>query len=231
MSLFKKRKSETVDMQELGVYVVHPLRYGDPIYMTAKQLYERVMKDSKSDYNWIASAHELVRVCKNQEFSSYYAKKIKIAILNCFANIESNVFGDRIIVSKEDKLAVEYCYNSLKGTSEEADAARERYLKAVIHYVSARHFDYLEFRHCGKTRNKIDNEWEALQFEKYNSESSLEFENVLKELHDDYDHTMRTAEAVGKFEEDDKERDVDLKVIADKIKSYADNVHYDGDND
>lgn len=204
MSLLKKRNSEPVDLQAIGIYTVKP-RIGEPVYMTPKQFYERVKKDSKSNFNWIADASELVRVCKTPGFPRTYAEKIKILILNCFANIESNVFGDRIGISKEEELAIEYCYNSLKGTSEEADAARERYLKSVIHYVSARHFRLLEFHHYGDTRNKIDEEWETLQFQKYNSENSLEFKKVLKELHGDYDSVMKSAEAEGRFEEDDKE--------------------------
>ena len=32
---------------------------GDKHSLTAKQLYDRVLEDSKSDYNWIASATEL----------------------------------------------------------------------------------------------------------------------------------------------------------------------------
>ena len=36
---------------------------GKEYSLTAKELYERVMEDCKSNYNWIASATELVRVC------------------------------------------------------------------------------------------------------------------------------------------------------------------------
>lgn len=223
MSLVTNRKSESIGMLEkLGIYTVHTLNNYESVYMTAKQLYKRVKEDSKSNYNWIAPAHELVRVCKIIGFPREYAEKIKIAILNCFANIESNVIGDRILDSEEDKLAVEYCYNSLKGVSEEADVVRERYLKAVIHFVSARHFRLLEFHHYGDTRNKIDNEWETLQFEKYNSENSLKFKNVLKELHDDYDSVMKAAEAEGKFEEDDKKRKEDFdKMMRGFLKVYG----------
>ena len=61
---------------------------GDTHSLTAKQLYERVLDDSKSDYNWIASATELVRVCNNPCFPEMYAVGIKMIILNCFANLE-----------------------------------------------------------------------------------------------------------------------------------------------
>jgi len=50
--------------------------------MTAQQLYERILKDSKSNYNWIASATELVRVCRHPDFPGKYAQEIKLAYLN-----------------------------------------------------------------------------------------------------------------------------------------------------
>ena len=63
-------------------------RDGTVYFMTDVELCNRVMRDSKSDKNWIASARELVRVCKNPFFSKEYALSIKVAILNCFANLE-----------------------------------------------------------------------------------------------------------------------------------------------
>ena len=48
--------------------------------LTAKKLYERVLEDSKSDYNWIASATELVRVCNDTCFPEMYAVGIKMII-------------------------------------------------------------------------------------------------------------------------------------------------------
>lgn len=58
--------------------------YGDTYLLTAKALYKRVLEDSKSDYNWIASATELVRVCNDPEFPEVYAVGIKLIILNWF---------------------------------------------------------------------------------------------------------------------------------------------------
>lgn len=56
--------------------------HNERYFMTAKQLCERVLTDSKSDYNWIASAAELVRVCTQPSFPQEYAQAIEIAILN-----------------------------------------------------------------------------------------------------------------------------------------------------
>ena len=44
--------------------------HGDTQVLTAKNLYERVLEDSKSDYNWLASAAEIVRVCNEPDWRS-----------------------------------------------------------------------------------------------------------------------------------------------------------------
>ena len=104
---------------------------GDKHSLTAKQLYDRVLEDSKSDYNWIASATELVRVCNDPCFPEMYAVGIKIIILNCFANLELQ----KEYPSKReptDAEAVCSCYNSLPTTDETAKKVKEKYLTAVI---------------------------------------------------------------------------------------------------
>ena len=84
--------------------------HGSMHRMTAKQLCERIKQDSKSDYNWISPARELVRVCKLPGFPIECAIIIKVAILNCFANIEhrANCGGDRYYTDPSDEKAVKY---------------------------------------------------------------------------------------------------------------------------
>ena len=45
--------------------------------MTAKELYNRVMEDSKSNYNWIASATDLINVCNKKNFPEEKANMAK----------------------------------------------------------------------------------------------------------------------------------------------------------
>ena len=73
--------------------------HGETQLLTAKNLYERILEDSKTDYNWLASATELVKICNEPDFPEMYATNIKIIILNCFANLE---------------LQQERCYNQLQ---------------------------------------------------------------------------------------------------------------------
>ena len=104
MSLFERK-----------FYVID--HYDNMHKMTAKELCQRIKEDSKSDYNWIAPARHLVRICKSPKFPVEYAIIIKSAILNCFANIEwrANFSGVRHRLNIEDEEAVEYCYNSMFG--------------------------------------------------------------------------------------------------------------------
>ena len=175
---------------------------GDEYSLTAKKLYERVMKDSESDYNWIASATELVRVCKHFKFPEGYAQEIKIAILNCFANLETK----KEIGSYQeptDADAVNFCYNSLADVSEEANKVRQKYLKAVIEgIVKYHHFDPLEL-FIGPTYHKICEEWEKIKFEEYGHISSLDFTKLRKVLDDEFDKIVRTADEEGAFQKDE----------------------------
>ena len=176
---------------------------GDEHSLTAKKLYERVMKDSQSDYNWIASATELVRVCNQSKFPEKYAQEIQIAILNCFANLETKKEVGSYQEST-DADTVNFCYNALADVSEEGNKVRQKYLKAVIEGITKYHFRFLDFDHYGPTYHKICEEWKRVKFEEYSHISSLDFKKLRKALDDEFDKTMRTAEEEGAFQKDDE---------------------------
>lgn len=183
-------------------------------FMTAKRLLERVQEDIKSDYNWIASATELVRVCTQPSFPQEYARAIEIAILNCYASLETKrELGGHS--EDTDSEAVAFCYRSLFGISEEANEARQKYLRAIIEGVTKYHFRLLEFNHHGPTYSKIRDEWKNAMLEKYGSEVHFNFDQLRQELHDDFDKVMKKAEEEGAFEEDDRaSREADKKFWA-----------------
>lgn len=180
--------------------------WGDSEYViTAKALHKQVMKDCKSyyDYNWIAPARELVRICKKTGFPSDYALDIKIAILNCFANIEQDNCGGTyyINLNSADKEAVQYCYNSLYGIdNKEAIMARRRYLTEIIHNIS---FFYLEDFYPDTFR-KLREDWCKSKFEEYFSKENIDFEQLGETLHNDFEQIIKKAESNGEFEEDKK---------------------------
>lgn len=138
MSIFKQR------------YLIHGWK--NNYQLTAKELYERIMLESKSDYNWIAPAKELVRVCNESNFPKEYATAIKVAILNAYANIESrkeNCGSNRYGNDPENEEAVQYCYNSLYGNdNEEVAIARHKYLTVMIKKASEVSVFY-HFYHLG----------------------------------------------------------------------------------
>ena len=189
--------------------------------MTAKQLCERIKQDSKSDYNWISPARELVRVCKLPGFPIECAIIIKVAILNCFANIEhrANTGGDRYYTDPSDAKAVEYCYNSLYGVdAEEAVSARARYLTEMITMASyTRVFD--SHYHPGPTYRKLREDWSKSKFEEYTSKKNVDFKKLVESLKEEFIEIIKKAESNGDFEEDEKK---DQEEWAEFFKKFRD---------
>ena len=114
-------------------------REGGSLRLTAKQLTTRVLEDSESDYNWIASASELVRVCQSTGFPQEYATVIMMTILNCYGNIyhTANNGGDLCKIDPNDKKAIEECFNRLrKKKSESVQLTREYWLKERIDFIT-----------------------------------------------------------------------------------------------
>lgn len=177
---------------------------GNEILITAKQLYERILEDSKSDYNWIASATELVGICSTPDFPKEYAKGIKIAILNCFANLEmKQEYPSR--GNSTDAKAVYYCYHSLDKTSKDALKAKKKYLTNVIAAIVK--YDRVAVRapiHHGLSYKKVCEEWKTAKFDEYFHIENINFESLREDLYKDFDKTIRRAEKEGVFKEDDE---------------------------
>lgn len=191
----------------MSLYYIVVDWYGKGHRITAKQLYKRVMSDSKAGiYDWITSATKLVEVCKKTSFPQKYAQEIKIAILDCFAILEVIKKLHDVCQEDIDDDAVYFCYNSLAKTrSEKAKIARHNYLKAFIEGIAYHHFRPLEFNHYGPTYNMICRKWKKANFEYYSSKSELDFRRLNEELHEDFDKIMKKAEKEGAFQKDDEE--------------------------
>lgn len=211
----KSKAIDTINFLGQRYYLIHGRKENKQV-LTAKELYERVMKDSKSDYNWIAPAKELVRICKKTNFPTDYATDIKIAILNCFANIEhmANCGGDRYIDNTADRKAVEYCYNSLYDiNNKRAVNARQYYLSEMIKTASYVSCPFDSLYHPGPTYQNICKNWRKSKFEEYISKEEIEFDKLVETLHDDFKAVIKNAETNGDFEEDDKKYKEDLKMF------------------
>ena len=177
------------------------------------------MQDSKYDSSWIAPARELVRICKKASFPAEYALAIKIAILNCFSNIEhkANCGGDRYIYDPADEKAVQYCYNSLYGIdTEEVVSARKKYLTEMIStasYVSI----FSSLYHPGPTFRKLHEDFVKSNFEKYISQKQIDFKQLVETLRRSFSKIIETAEANGDFEEDEKKDIESWKMFYQKL--------------
>ena len=194
--------------------------HGTTHSLTAKQLYKRVLEDSESDYNWIAPARELVRICKKSSFPTEYSLAIKIAILNCFANIEhrANCGGDRYGINPADEEAVQYCYNSLYGVdTEDAIEARRYYLTEMLSTASyVRIFSSLY--HPGPTFRKLRDDWIKSKLEEYISQEKIDFEQLLETLRDDFTEVVNKADENGDFKEDEEKDKESWKNIFERMR-------------
>lgn len=178
--------------------------HGDTQVLTAKNLYERVLEDSKSDYNWLASAAEIVRVCNEPDFPEIYATNIKIIILNCFANLELQ--QEKCCNRRQtDKEAVYSCYNSLPETDAAVIKAKEKYLAAIIEGITRYSGDEERFPiHFGPAYKKTCENWKKAKLNEYVSEVKIDFNQLRERLNADFEKTIKEAEKNGIFNEDDK---------------------------
>lgn len=87
--------------------------YGNEHVMSDKALRDKIIEQSKkSNYNWLAPADELIKVCNNPKFDRTYAKDILMAIVNCYANLLNGDCPCSIVYAYD-------AYNQLFDTSEQ----------------------------------------------------------------------------------------------------------------
>ena len=184
--------------------------YGETYHLTAKHLCKRVLKDSQSNYDWLAPAQEIVKTCEQASFPLEYAIIIKIAILNCFANVEhmANSGGNRYRTNPYDQLAVMNCYNSLYGiNSEEAISARKYYLTEIISTASDVREVFDPLSPPDPQFFTLREQWIKQKLEHYIAQETIDFNQLLETLRKDIAEMIQTAKSNGDF----KEADADLE--------------------
>lgn len=182
-------------------------------YFTAKGLYKRIMKDSKSDYNWIASATELVQVCERADFPRCYALEIELAILNCFANIETkrHIYSSQ---DRNDQASVDYCYRAISTTNNSKDprivAVKQKYLNAIIagvlKYKTTAGDSLRGVIGYGPAYSKICEAWQKECFEEYKDVYLSSTSELRLALSKSLEETIKAAEENGIFEKEKNDR-------------------------
>lgn len=190
--------------------------YGREQTMIATDIYNSVMQKSKeSDYNWIAPAIELVKICKDERFPREYAVDIEMAILNCFAGIEARVNrgGDKYITKADDALAVQYCYDELGRLAQSTDdkefkktltSVRTRYLNEMIRSAVNTSTRGLYFP-CKSFRD-LQEEVFSKNFVKYSMmEENFNILDMYDEISDETDKIFSQAYESGMFRAEERE--------------------------
>ena len=186
---------------------------------TAHDLYKRIMEDSKSDFNWIASATILVKICKEPSFPAEYAKGIKVAILNCFASINhrKNKGGDSPVISQSDFEAIEYCYNSLYDEkADDAVKARTDFLtEAITSACKPSFWDF--FYHPGPTYQNLKQNFISSNVKKYISQKDVDFKQLKSTLKAEFTDLIEAEEKKGSFDEDERKHQEEMKKLFSEI--------------
>ena len=167
-------------------------------FFTAQKIYKQAINTINSDYKFFAPASELIRVCSLKDFPTKYADEIKLAILDCFANLENT--SNRPPYLNESN-TIYHCYNSLTSESEQVTDIKKKYVRAIINNVAKHHFSLIEFNYSGPTYNRLCEEWKEKCFQEFFGHT-IDFVELRRTLHANFDKIMRDAEAQGLFKAD-----------------------------
>lgn len=216
-----------------GPFFTFKDHFGKGHTMRAETIHDLVMKQSKeSDYDWIAPAIELVKICKDERFPRKYAVDIEMAILNCSANIEARVNrgGDRRSVKANDAIAVQYCYDELgrlmrstddKNFKNTLNSVRTRYLlemisSAVNTTTRGRYFKCKAFRDLKK-------EVIAKSFAKYSmQEKKFNILDMYEEISDETESIFDEADKNGMFRAEESDSMFNIAKALERAEESAD---------
>lgn len=171
--------------------------------MRASTIHKKVGEASRqSNYNWIASATDLINVCNKKGFPIEYSIEIKSTILNCYATLIT-CEDDTTRRKKTDLKAVYYAYNSLYGIiNEKAINARINFLNGFLSKICWNPWQFLIYR--GESFLKVCNEWQNSKLKELINLDYINFDEMETLLEEDLAKTIKEAKEAGLFKEDEK---------------------------
>lgn len=190
-------------------------RNGIEIKLPAKIILILVKIDSRRDYDWFASASELVRICKLSDFPQDVAILIEAAILNCYANIENSVQ-----MYPEENYNVTFCYNSLIEKTDYAKL-RKKYISSILDSIIKYGISIdLKKRHFGKTYEDMCVDWKSRKLHFVYSEQRInDLRQLCQSFSDDFANIIQEAEQRNAFAEDE-ERERNLASFKRILRNY-----------
>ena len=176
--------------------------------MTPDELLERIRKDSKSNWNWLAPATEIVKAISGSDFPEPIANELKGIILKCFADI---LLSDYSGTEKStDQIAVAYCYYSLHGKAGKhiKRLYRKNLIRATISYTGL-----WAIHTRGKEYYAFCREWEKDALQHFTRRFGVDFMRFRINIETDFKSALERAEAAGQFENDKAEHEKSMQEL------------------
>lgn len=171
---------------------------GKNFSMTAMKLRDRVLQDSKSNYNWIASATELVRICNLEQFPQDIAVEIKRAILNCFANIATDNYDEGYQEPTDDQ-AVRECFNTLDSNDKLNEQIKQKYVKQILNKIVFGSFEFPPAMLYGDGYRDFGKQWISNKMEELKELQTLT-SSTFTEISKQFSADLKAADKNGVFE-------------------------------
>ena len=216
-----------------GPFFTFKDHFGKEHTMRAKTIHNYIMEQSQeSDYEWIAPALELVKICKDERFPREYAVDIEMAILTCFANIEARVNrgGDKRVTKANDALAVQYCYDELgrlmsstddKKFKKTLNSVRKRYLLEMIS-SAVNTTTRGQYWRCKAFRD-LKEEVIAKSFAKYSMlEENFNILDMYEEISEETESIFNEADKNGMFRAEEREAMLNIARIFESACEHPD---------
>lgn len=183
--------------------------------MTPEELFERIKRESRSNWNWLAPATEIVKTISDPDFPEPIANELKKIILRCYADtLLSNIKGEE---KPTDQIAVAYCYYSLHGKASKRLKRhyRRNLIKAAMRSVSRR----LVSAHIhGEQYRTFCDQWEQEAIQHFTGRwFGIDFMRFRAKIEADFEKSLKQAIEAGEFAEDEARYRAGMKKVAEAL--------------